>query len=341
VKSYEYSRYIQHLTRSPWALLPEKFEVIADLIRRRATGYRPSDEEIADLMVHADGGRASAGLGRTADGAIAVVPIIGTIAHRGNSFEGSSGGTSADLIGRMLDRVVSDSSVSTIVLDISSPGGNVFGVPELAAKIAKATETKPVIAMINAMAASAAFWLASQASEIVITPSGMAGSIGVFMLAIDESEALAKAGVKVNAISAGEYKLEGAPWEPLSDDARAYLQAQVNSTYKNFKGDVARGRNVSVADVEKNYGRGRMLDARAALTAGMVDRIATFDDTLLRLAGSAVTRTYAKSGRSARALTAEEQRIADEHAVLLAYREAADKAAREAERARRRAEATR
>lgn len=293
--SYRYSRYIAHVMRHPWAILPEKLAMISELVRERAAGHKPSDEEIA-ARLNAETERCVMPAARS-DGAVAVIPIHGVVAHRADSFDASSGGTSTELIGRLLQRAVADDSIKGIVLDISSPGGSVEGVPELARQIAQATAVKPVVAHVNALGASAAYWLASQASELVITPSGMAGSIGVFMILIDESEALANEGIKINAISAGDYKLEGAPWEPLSDEARAHYQSQVDAVYRDFVSSVSRGRGVTTSDVKKQFGQGRMYDAKEALARGMVDRIATFDDTLARLMGGG--RQRMPGGRAA------------------------------------------
>lgn len=285
--SFKYSRYIARVTRHPWALLPEKLAVISALLSERAAGHKPSDEEIvARLGDEADTPAPKA----RQDGAVFVLPIHGTIAYRADAFEASSGGASAEVIGKQLARAVADDSVASILLDFDTPGGSVDGVPELAAQIAKATAVKPVVAHVNALAASAGYWLASQASEIVITPSGMAGSIGVFLLLLDESKALEQEGITVNAISAGEFKLEGAPWEPLSDESRAHFQGQVNAVYRDFLSAVAKGRGVTVADVKAQYGQGRVFDAKDALARGMVDRIATQEDTLRRmLSGRFVT----------------------------------------------------
>lgn len=280
--SFKYERYISRVTEQPWALLPSKLAELTELMRFRAAGNRLSDEEIA-ARFGSDNERPSSTA--RAAGAIAVVNVHGVIAHRADSFEASSGGTSAELIGRYIDRTVADETVTGILIDFDTPGGSVEGIPELAAKIAKATAVKPITAHLNAMAASAGFWLASQCSEIVITPSGMAGSIGVYLVLIDESEKLANEGIVVNAISAGTNKLEGAPWQPMSDATRAHLQHQVDAVYADFVGAVARGRGVTPEHVKKHFGQGRLFKAQESLARGLVDRIDTFDNTLERMVG--------------------------------------------------------
>ncbi|MGU3494221.1 S49 family peptidase [Xanthobacteraceae bacterium A53D] len=142
---------------------------------------------------------------------------------------------------------------------------------------------KRIVAHINALAASAAYWLASQADEVVVTPSGRAGSIGVYTVHEDVSAALDKAGVKRTYISAGEYKVEGNETEPLPDEAREYIQARVNESYRLFVADVASGRGVSPEHVLAEFGKGRVFGSAELLKRGMVDSIATLDETLARL----------------------------------------------------------
>jgi capsid assembly protease len=134
--------------------------------------------------------------------------------------------------------------------------------------------------------ASAAYWIGAQADELVITPSGYAGSIGVYRMHIDESALNEKIGIDVTYVHAGRYKVDGNPDEPLSDDARADWQQNVDDAYAAFVDDVAAGRGVSAETVISSYGEGRVLNARRALDAGLVDRIDTYEGTVTRLLGS-------------------------------------------------------
>lgn len=273
-----YTRLIRAAMQQPWAITPAMAATIADILRFRASGGRLTAEELqARIGAADDSGRSTV----RRQGLVAVLPIWGVIANR--TFEASSGMTSAEALGRALRAAVNDEEVSAILLDISSPGGTVDGVPELAAEILNARKVKPVVAIANAMAASAAYWLGSQADELVVTPSGQVGSIGVYMLFEDWSEHLAKEGVKYQPISAGDHKLEGAFWEPMSEETRAHFQASVDNVYAEFLKAVAKGRNTTVADVKKNFGGGRVFDAKDALARGMVDRVETFDQTIARL----------------------------------------------------------
>jgi signal peptide peptidase SppA len=173
------------------------------------------------------------------------------------------------------------------VLDIDSPGGSIAGITELAAEIRSARGAKPIVAVANTLAASAAYWLGSQADQFVVTPSGHVGSIGVYAVHQDVSKMLDEAGVKMTIVSAGPHKTEGNEFEPLTDEARAEIQARVDASYDQFVEDVAAGRNVPVATVRADFGGGRVLTARDALKAGMVDRVETLAQTIQRVGRSA------------------------------------------------------
>jgi len=227
----------------------------------------------------------SAGPVRSTRRAIAVLPLLGPISQRAGLMTALFGGSSTERFGRMLDETAADASVGAIVLEVDSPGGSVAGVPELAVKVAAAKAKKPVVAVANGMMASAAYWIGSQASELVVTPSGEVGSIGVWSMHTDLSEALAKEGVKVTLISAGPHKTELNPYEPPSLEALEYEQQQVDRYYGEFVDAVADGRRKTAATVRKEMGGGRLVGPKAALAAGMADRVATIETTIRRLGG--------------------------------------------------------
>jgi signal peptide peptidase SppA len=276
----KYTHILNYVASVPWAILPDKMQEILSVLAFRAAGHSFTSEEIQARIGEAkSGARASSG------GGVAVIPIRGVIAHRMGGMDDMSGGTSAERISAMLKQVSADESISTIVYDIDSPGGTVPGVQELASQMFALRGVKTQIAQVNDLAASAAYWLASQADEIVSLPSGSAGSIGVFTVHQDLSKALEAEGIKIDVIKAGKYKTEGNPFEPLSEESRAFIQARVDEAYSQFVKDVARGRGVNASDVKGGYGEGRVLTAKDAKAAGLIDRIATFDETLSRVTG--------------------------------------------------------
>lgn len=223
--------------------------------------------------------------GATRVGSVSVLPVYGVIEHRSDWLMELFGeGASIMGLREALRAELNDPTVRAVVLDIDSPGGSIAGVTEFASELRTARGgTKPIVAVANTLAASAAYWLGSQADEFVVTPSGHVGSIGVYAVHQDVSRLLDAMGVTMTIVSAGPHKTEGNEFEPLSDEARAQIQSRVDASYQQFLADVAAGRRVAVADVEANYGGGRVFTARDALKAGLVDRVATLAQTVQRL----------------------------------------------------------
>jgi signal peptide peptidase SppA len=282
----KYARVAQMIYNSPWAILPEKLSAILEIAHLRISGGSLTDEEIQARI-----GAGSPRPNPRSSGAVAVLPLTGVIMHRANMFTDISGGTSTELFTAAFRQVLADPMIKAIVLDVDSPGGTVDGVEELASEIFQAREQKKVYAVANTLAASAAYWIASSATELIVTPSGRVGSIGTMLAHQDVSELSKSLGVKTTLVSAGKFKTEGNEFEPLSDAARAALQAYVDEFYGTFVKAVARNRGVSPSDVRNGYGEGRMVGAKQAVALGMADRVATLDETLARLGASRMPQT--------------------------------------------------
>jgi signal peptide peptidase SppA len=274
-----YDHVIRAVQESPWALLPEKLDAIVEVLQLRAAGGRFTPAEIRARI----GARRDDPPAPAMSGDIAVLPLQGILSHRMNMFTDVSGGTSTEKFTQLFQRALNAPEVGVVVLDVDSPGGNVFGVQELADVLYRNRGGKPVVAVANSMAASAAYWLATQADEFVVTPSGQVGSIGVVRIHEDLTGAAEKAGVKVTHITAGKFKAEGHAFAPLSDEARDAMQHMVDGYYTAFVQAVARGRSVKPEAVRSGFGQGRIVGAADALQAGMVDRVATLQDTIDRL----------------------------------------------------------
>jgi signal peptide peptidase SppA len=303
----KYARIIAEFTSRAWAIREETLVAMKELLRLKAfegaqfspreiqerinesnarNGYEPRavregarflcfDQELE--MEAASGKRNAA-----KPGSVALIPIMGIVSHRMNMMGdlSGSGGTSIESLTAQFRQALGDGNCKAIVFDVDSPGGSVEGVMELASEIYDARGQKPITAVVNAMACSAAYWLASAAKEIVCTPSGQAGSIGVYMTHQDESKALENDGIKITVIKAGKYKTEGNPSEALSDEARAAFQSKVDDYYGMFVKGVAQNRGTSQAQVREGYGQGRSLLAADAVKANLVDRLGTLDDVL-------------------------------------------------------------
>lgn len=222
------------------------------------------------------------------EGRIAVLRLHGVITPRADMLSEMSGAVSLERFRGAFREAARDPDVRAIVLDIDSPGGRVDFVPETVADIRKAhSADRPIIAVANNLAASAAYWIAAAADEIVVTPSGEVGAIGVYMLHEDISEQLVKDGIKKTFIFEGPRKIEGNPFQPLDATARAALQRQVTLHYESFILDIASFRGAPVANVradpestDRHFGGGRMVGAKEAVRLGMADSIATIEATI-------------------------------------------------------------
>lgn len=208
------------------------------------------------------------------NGQIAVIPVHGTLATFDDPWFSIS---SMPMIGRMVDVAMASKDYKGIVFHVDSPGGTVAGTPELADKILGYRGQKPMIAIADTEAASAAYWIATAADQLVVTRSGEVGSIGVWNMHQDVSKMMENRGIDVTLISAGKYKVEGHPFAPLDEDARAEMQRSVDESYREFLGVVAKHRETTVEDVRKNFGEGRMVDAKTAVARGMADRVESFE----------------------------------------------------------------
>jgi signal peptide peptidase SppA len=306
----KYAHVIQYVAATPWAILPSKMEELLSVLAFRAAGHLFTAEEIQARI-----GESSTSPDPSKRGAIAVIPLRGVIAHRMGTMDDASGGMSAERFTAMLNAAVADPNVATILIDCDSPGGTVPGVPEAADAVFAARDSKRVVAIANSTMASAAYWIASQANEVVAIPSALnpsIGSIGAFYVHQDVSAALEKEGVKVTLISAGKYKTEGNPFEPMTDEYRARLQTLADAGYDAFVKAVARGRGVTPAAVRGGYGEGRALSAKDAKAAGLIDRIATMDETIARLAGRKTSGGMSAAAESPEGETTELPAIAAE-----------------------------
>ena len=253
---------------------------VLDVLNFKANGGQLSQEEIREYC-----GIQAAHSAPKSSGAVAVVPLHGIISHHIRQVQDISGpgGTSVEGFRKTLRAALSADEVGSVVIDIDSPGGSVEGVQELADEILSLRGDKPIVAVANALAASAAFWIGAAADEFSVIPSGQVGSIGVFAAHEDISQRLEDEGVKVTLVHAGKHKVEGNPFQPLGEEAEAHIQERVDATFEKFVAAVANGRGVDIKTVEKDFGQGRLVDADQALSSGMVDRIETLEQAINRM----------------------------------------------------------
>ncbi|WP_424195520.1 S49 family peptidase [Ampullimonas aquatilis] len=293
----------QHLVAeflsTPWALQPERIAAYAGIVARWQAGEKRSmedDDGFAKPPISSFDARRSEAQSRVGSGAIAVLPLYGTIIQRAGMMTEWCGGTSTQQFTAALRDALADDSISQILIDIDSPGGSVYGVGELCAELYAARGQKNIVAVSNSLAASAAYWIGCSAAEFYVTPGGEVGSIGVWQAHEDYSAYMEEAGIKTTLISAGKFKVEGNPYQPLGEEAQTFMQSRVEDYYKAFAQGVSKGRGVSISQVRDGMGQGRVLGADAALAENMVDGIASFDEVVKKMqrAGKASAKSAAR-----------------------------------------------
>lgn len=211
-------------------------------------------------------------------GNVAVIPLSGPIGKGVSPMERMMGAADVDVVSGWLDEAAANDAVEKVLLVVNSPGGTVTGVEELADKVANFP--KPTRAFADNMAASAGYWVASQADSFAVTASSQIGSIGVYMVVPNLEEYYASQGIKFEVISAGVHKAAGAEGLALTDEQRAFLQASVESTRDGFREAVRNKRRfVQDADMEGQVFTGREA-VQKGLATGLVrdfrEALATF-----------------------------------------------------------------
>ena len=214
---------------------------------------------------------------------VALIYVAGELVNRGSWIDAYSGLTAYKTLEAQLAQAAADTSVTGILLDVDSPGGEAAGCMELGALVREIDAEKPVTAFVDGQCCSAAYAIACGASNIVVAMSATVGSIGVVLVHMDRSAKLAKDGLKPTIIQKGDYKTDGTSLLPLDKDAAARIDALLESIYTLFVKTVSDFRpDLSEADV-RNTKAGVYIGAEA-VTAGLADRVGTFQDAIATLA---------------------------------------------------------
>lgn len=219
-------------------------------------------------------------------GDTAIIPVHGTLINRFNGTWGFV--TGYQYVESALDAAMQDASVARVMFDIDSYGGEAAGAFELSDTIRANRGKKPMMAMVNTAAYSAAYAVASAADTIVSVPSGGAGSIGVVTMHVDYSKALDKAGITVTHIYAGKHKVDGSPYRPLTEEVRDSIQARIDKTYGVFVASVAKNRGLDEKAVRAT--EARTYDAEDAQKLGLIDAVAPPKEAFAAFANGSMTR---------------------------------------------------
>jgi signal peptide peptidase SppA len=231
----------------------------------------------------------------TEDG-VAIVRITGPLTKGFSKF----GGTSTIQTRRALRHAAQDETIRSVLLAVDSPGGQVDGVADLAAEVQRTRLSKPVVAYVEDLGASAAYWVASQAQRLTGNRTAEVGSIGVIAVLEDLSQMAAQQGVAMHVITTSPYKAVGVPGAPVLPEHLAYLQDLVQTMGGFFFEAVQSGRQLSAARLAA-VTDGRVFVGQDAVRLGLLDGIETFDEALARAARMRrpSARTHAQTARLA------------------------------------------
>jgi signal peptide peptidase SppA len=274
--NHNYFRVLSALRNQPWAITPRALETMNDIL----------DKPVADLeAVISKRGEPfeNAGGNMERRGPIAILSVEGPIFRYANLMTQVSGATSVQMLALDFNAALEDPDVEQIMLYINSPGGEVDGINSFADLVRAGTEVKPVTAFIDGLGASAAYWIAAASSRIVADEGSQIGSIGVVATYTDRTGAQEKQGVKTYQIVSSQTPRKRP--DPSTDEGRAQLQEMVDSMADLFISRIATFRGITPEKVTSDFGGGRVFGAKAALNAGMIDRISPFEPYIRSLDG--------------------------------------------------------
>ena len=284
------SRVFAAINKAPWAIMPAALQTIREVAARMTV-----DADVVEAWKHPSRAAIQSRDGQPLQGAryaslrgnVAVLPITGPIFPRANMMTEMSGAQSLQCFLRDLTLCVENEDVTAILLDVDSPGGVAFGINEAAGLIRQATEVKPVVAYVGGMGCSAAYWLASAASEVVVEETALVGSIGVVCgVSVQETPDL-------NGEIHKEIVSTHAPAKRpdfKTDEGIATERAILDKLETTFIDTVARFRGVTRNDVLADFGQGGVKVGVEAVSSRMADRVGTFEQVLADLLGAASTQ---------------------------------------------------
>ena len=266
---------------TPLLLVRSKLDVILSVLGERVQW--PATKEALPIPAPKSSVGAAPG--------IAVIPVYGTLVRRSLGLDAASGLTSYGQVSAMLDAALADASVTGILLDIDSPGGEAGGVFELAQRVRAASAVKPVWAVASDSAFSAAYAIACASSRIYVSQTGGVGSIGVVAMHVDQTARDAQDGFRYTAVTAGAHKNDFSPHEPLDPDAYALLQAEVDRLYGLFVDHVAAMRGLDATAVRAT--EAGLYFGPNAISVGLADRLGTTESALADFASYLATNAGA------------------------------------------------
>lgn len=266
------TRSLNHAFSGPWAITPEALQLILEIAAREhipdfeaVAAKRARRVDQADTMTIRESG-------------VAVIPVVGPIFRYANLFTEISGGTSVSALARDFNGALNDPSIKAILLNVDSPGGEVAGISEFAQMVFDGRGKKRIAAYADGMMASAAYWIASAAGEIIADATAIIGSIGIVAAVPNPEKRSAR---DVEFVSSQSPRKRP---NPNTESGKSQIQAMVDDLATVFVGAVAKHRAVSTATVLEKFGQGDVFVGKKAVAAGLADRLGSFEQLVSDLA---------------------------------------------------------
>lgn len=293
------NRIMRAIAAEPWAIVDAELYKMAAIVARHdrpdPAAATPEYTRRDYLFAAGPGAQKLGGATRAfLAGRVAVIPITGPIFPRANMITEMSGATSMTSFLNDYRLALASEEVDAILLQMDTPGGVVSGVAAAAEALAAGARQKRTVAHVDGWAASAGYWLASQASEIVIDRTASVGSIGVVTAVPVQVAPDANGNQWIEVVSANAPNKRPSP---VTEEGLAEIMANLNAIEAVFVADVARGRKTGVETVRTGFGQGGMKVGSAAVQAGMADRVASYETTLRSLQRDAANERRLQSLR--------------------------------------------
>ena len=252
-------------------------------------GTEESGDALLAAVAQASAAQLRGGVGESlsVDSLLTVRNGVGVVSVSGPLIQGSAGAmalfgvTGYDDIRAAVAIALADPAVGTVMLHVSSGGGQVGGVEDLGSFLKAAGKIKPLTTYADGTMASAAYWLGSYGQHISTNRTSILGSLGVMMLHADRTAQNAQDGVKYTVIRAGDFKALGNSVEPLTEVAKAELQMKADGIESVFMDVVGPNRGMSSADARLKIGGGREFLGKDAVKNGLADALMTYEQALM------------------------------------------------------------
>lgn len=291
-----------------WCIRPEWLKAIHSVANRDGLELLNSQGLLPESISSKIGTRLDNTRSVSVRGSTAIIPITGVLTPRASMFSQVSGMVSSETILQDFTTAIEDQSIESIILQIDSPGGAVTGISDVANAIFNARGTKPIYTHVVGEMASAALWIGTSSDKVFASPTAVIGSIGT-VATIDTTT---EEGV-IEIVSTQSPKKR---MDMTSDEGKADLIKIIDAISGTFIDSVARNRNTTSENVEANFGQGGIFIAAKAEEVGLIDGIASFEDTLAMLDTNKPQTTQTQTNKRISAMTITKESIQAEHPTI-------------------------